>query len=83
MSKCNILLLTVEALMEKPLSVPFPVVLIHVFVECAQGGYHKANYDTDICMGELIRNLCVHLRIDPDTRNGITRNVTVGRMNPV
>jgi hypothetical protein len=34
-------------------------------------------YDGDICCGELIRNLCVNLGIDPDTCDGVTGNVTV------
>mmetsp|Transcript_177 Transcript_177/g.168 ORF Transcript_177/g.168 Transcript_177/m.168 type:complete len:99 (+) Transcript_177:393-689(+) len=31
----------------------------------------------DICIGELIRNCCVNLGIDPDTDNGITKNINV------
>lgn len=41
---------------------------------------YEANYDPIICIGELIRNLCVNLNIDPDTREGITYNVRVLRM---
>jgi hypothetical protein len=36
-----------------------------------------AFYDEDCCWGEVIRNICVNCGIDPDTDQGITRNVTV------
>jgi hypothetical protein len=53
-----------------------------VSVECRGiSSSYKAVYDTEICMGELIRNLCVNLNIDPDTRNGVTKNVHVFRMS--
>ena len=44
---------------------------------------YSASYDSEICVGELIRNLCVNLGIDPDTRDGITENITVYRDNLV
>jgi hypothetical protein len=34
-------------------------------------------YEDCICVGEMIRNICVNLGIDPDTHDGITRNVKV------
>ena len=35
------------------------------------------DYDDIIMVGELIRNLCVNLCIDPDTVAGFTKNVDV------
>lgn len=42
-------------------------------------------YDSKILLGECIRNCCVNLGIDPDTVDGITRNVqvTMNRHMPV
>ena len=34
-------------------------------------------YDCDLCCGEVVRNMCVNLGIDPDTRSGITWNVDI------
>lgn len=34
-------------------------------------------YDDECCWGEVIRNICVNCGIDPDTQNGVTRNVEV------
>ena len=34
-------------------------------------------YDDIVMIGELIRNLCVNLCIDPDTVDGYTKNVDV------
>ena len=52
-----------------------------VSVECiVQNSSYEANYDPIVCIGELIRNLCVNLNIDPDTKDGITGNVRVLRM---
>jgi hypothetical protein len=38
---------------------------------------YETSYDSLICIGELIRNICVNLYIDPDTHDGITRNVYI------
>ena len=38
---------------------------------------YQDKYDEVIMVGELVRNLCVNLSIDPDTVNGITKNVNV------
>ena len=38
---------------------------------------YQDKYDDVIMIGELIRNLCVNLFIDPDTIDGITKNVDV------
>jgi len=38
---------------------------------------YSTSYDKSISVGELIRNCCVNLGIDPDTENGITKNITV------
>lgn len=58
------------------------VLLTTISVEyLCKGSSYCADYDSDICLGELIRNLCVNLNIDPDTDSGYTRNVEVRRMN--
>ena len=55
--------------------------LVMVTVECTmRKSSYEANYDPIVCVGELIRNLCVNLNIDPDTKGGITCNVRVLRM---
>lgn len=38
---------------------------------------------SDITVGEFIRNCCVNLGIDPDTIDGITRNVCVVKLDKV
>lgn len=38
---------------------------------------YVAEYCSDLCIGEVIRNCCVNLQIDPDTVDGITLNVKV------
>ena len=38
---------------------------------------YEGQYFAYVCIGELIRNLCVNLRFDPDTVDGITKNVIV------
>ena len=38
---------------------------------------YMAKYDSDICVGEFIRNCCVNVGIDPDTKEGFTSNVNV------
>jgi hypothetical protein len=65
------------------LSASFPkVTTMKIFVECPDfGSSYGAAYDTEICMGELIRNLCVNLHMDPDTNNGVTKNFIVYRKN--
>ncbi len=44
---------------------------------------YEGYYDSIICMGELIRNICVNLHIDPDTHDGITRNIVIFLVNPL
>ncbi len=34
-------------------------------------------YDSIVCIGEMVRNICVNLNIDPDTQEGITRNISI------
>jgi hypothetical protein len=35
-------------------------------------------YEDCICVGEMLRNICVNVGgIDPDTENGITKNIVV------
>ena len=43
---------------------------------------YKTQYEAIICAGELVRNLCVNLGIDPDTVDGVTRNVNVYILQP-
>jgi hypothetical protein len=54
--------------------------MISVKYPCEVSSY-SSNYDSNICIGELIRNLCVNLNIDPDTKCGYTENIRVLRMN--
>ena len=39
--------------------------------------YYSSTVYVDITCGEFIRNSCVNLGIDPDTHDGVTRNVEV------
>lgn len=39
--------------------------------------YYDSTVYSDITCGEFIRNSCVNLGIDPDTHEGVTRNVRV------
>ena len=39
--------------------------------------FYNSTVFTDITCGEFIRNSCVNLGIDPDTHDGMTRNVRV------
>ena len=39
----------------------------------------ELQYDKQLCCGEVIRNICVNVGIDPDTIDGYTRNVTIYR----
>lgn len=43
---------------------------------------YDGSYDTMVCMGEMIRNICVNLNIDPDTHDGITRNIDIFLIDP-
>ena len=36
---------------------------------------YRGEYLPFTCIGELVRNLCVNLFIDPDTENGIKKNI--------
>ena len=38
-------------------------------------------YENCVCVGEMIRNICVNLGIDPDTIDGVTRNVQVWKID--
>ncbi len=42
---------------------------------------YTSRYQSDLCVGEVIRNCCVNLGIDPDTEDGVTRNISVFRKN--
>jgi hypothetical protein len=39
--------------------------------------YRIFQFESILCCGEVVRNLCVNCRIDPDTHDGKTRNVSV------
>ena len=41
------------------------------------GKVYETSYLGDVCIGEVIRNCCVNLGIDPDTHDGVTRNAMV------
>jgi hypothetical protein len=56
-------------------------VTVSVYCQGSSNSY-SAQYDSCTCVGELIRNLCVNLNIDPDTRDGVTLNVAVARQIP-
>ena len=56
-------------------------VTVTVYCQGSSSSY-SAQYDSCTCVGELIRNLCVNLNIDPDTRDGVTLNVAVARKIP-
>ena len=45
------------------------------------GIIYATSYDGCICLGELFRNICVNLGIDPDTVEGVTRNVAIYIVN--
>lgn len=44
---------------------------------CLQTSILTLFYNGDCCWGEVIRNICVNGGIDPDTENGITKNIKV------
>ena len=51
---------------------------ICVHIKCKTfAKYYAAKFDIDISFGEFIRNCCVNLGINPDTVDGITKNVSV------
>lgn len=39
--------------------------------------FYDAYYESDICVAECIRNICVNLNIDPNTISGISNDVCV------
>lgn len=38
---------------------------------------YKGEYEKSLCIGEVVRNCCVNMGIDPDTQDGVTENVIV------
>eukprot|EP01039_Chlorochromonas_danica_P001531 gene1533-1669_t len=38
---------------------------------------YRSQYESHLCLAEVIRNICVNIGIDPDTVDGYTRNVIV------
>lgn len=48
-------------------------------VTCTPSKYKAftTQYEGIICAGEFVRNLCVNACIDPDTVDGITKNVNI------
>jgi hypothetical protein len=43
-------------------------------------GTYSCEFDVELTIGEIIRNICVNLAIDPDTHDGVSRNVKI-RLN--
>lgn len=43
---------------------------------------YPCSYESTVMPGEFVRNMCVNLGIDPDTHDGVTRNVIVWRRCP-
>jgi hypothetical protein len=41
---------------------------------------YTTSYEFHICIGEIIRNCCVNIGIDPDTVDGVTKNILVYRV---
>lgn len=60
---------------------PFEQSLIRVKVYIARKSIdelvYESSFENHICTGELMRNCCVNIGIDPDTVEGITRNIKV------
>ena len=54
-------------------------VIVQGDVERSNSGscFYNSTVFPDITCGEFIRNSCVNLGIDPDTHDGVTRNVRV------
>lgn len=38
---------------------------------------YVGDYEKVVCWGEVIRNICVNLNIDPDTHDGVTINIHI------
>jgi len=49
------------------------------FVKVSTALRYEQRLHRDVCCGEAVRNACVNLGIDPDTHDGITRNVELRR----
>ena len=51
---------------------------LHVSFKSRRGEKaHLLSYDPYLCCGEVVRNICVNLGIDPDTVEGLTRNISI------
>lgn len=57
-------------------SIPQRKIFVHA-TSSKLGKFYCCAYEDDLTNSEIIRNICVNLRIDPETDNGITKNVTV------
>jgi len=55
------------------------LVRVVAFTKESTSKSYSYSYDGSTCIGEVIRNICVNLSIDPDTVQGVTRNVKVFR----
>jgi hypothetical protein len=40
-----------------------------------QLSYFESTYDGNVCCGEVLRNVCVNLNVDPDQEHGYIKNV--------
>jgi hypothetical protein len=55
-----------------------PSVVLNI-IACypTQQTFYVGRYEGDLLAGEIVRNVCVNLGIDPDTVDGVTQNVKV------
>ena len=53
------------------------MIRVSVKLDVSPSKRYSGDYDGTICMAECIRSLCVNLSVDPDTVDGVTRNVDV------
>ena len=53
------------------------IISVNASFECIDGRSYCSQYDDDICVGELIRNCCVNLSLNPITIRGVTENYVV------
>lgn len=45
----------------------------------AQQIVRTLTYDRMLCCGEVVRNICVNIGVDPDTTEGVTQNISIRR----
>ena len=57
----------------------FLKVIVYLNKDLTEVVAYESQFEGQLCIGEVIRNCCVNMGIDPDTVDGITRNITVYR----